>query len=265
MLNAIDLTQSLDRQEYQMRLPVLQSQLELLCQQVKLQKRPVVIVFESWETAGKGMCIKRLTERLDPAVYRVHSFPASLETADWPSYKYLSYFWEYVPHCGQIVIFDRSWYWYVANSHISESHSADRIQRDYRELNFFERQLLDFGTSLIKFFIHIDQNEQSRRLEIRQKTANRPVQITQYEQKHVNFWQAYHDAVSQMLLRTSTLAAPWITVEGNDKRWSQIKVLATVTDLLASELNYHPSLPTDLPLEHAEKQRRKKKHESRKG
>ena len=108
MLETVDLSQSLDREAYDVQLTRRQIQLRELGYQVYLQKRPVVMVFEGWDAAGKGGAIKRLTERLDPRGYSV--YPISAPEGEDKTHHYLYRFWRRLPECGQISIFDRSWY-----------------------------------------------------------------------------------------------------------------------------------------------------------
>jgi len=107
MLETLDLSKKLDRTEYVSELTRRQIQLRELCYQVYIQKKPVIILFEGWDAAGKGGAIKRVTEKLDPRGYVV--YPISAPQGEDKTRHYLYRFWRRLPERGQIAIFDRSW------------------------------------------------------------------------------------------------------------------------------------------------------------
>ncbi len=137
-------------------------------------------------------------------------------------------------------------------------------KRAYREINHFERQLVDFGTILFKFWIHIGRDEQLRRFEGRKDIDYKAWKLTDEDWRNREKWDQYQQAVDEMLLKTSTLTAPWTIVEGNCKWYARIKVLKTLVDGLSHELNYTPlaEIPTDT--EKGGKKKGKKKKKSKK-
>ena len=165
MLETLDLTHKLDRETYVAEITRRQIQLRELGYQVYLQKRPVVIVFEGWDAAGKGGAIKRITEKLDPRGYVV--YPISAPQGEDKTRHYLYRFWRRLPERGQIAIFDRSWYGRVLVERVEGFAAEAEWKRAYKEINSFERQLRDFGVVLAKFWIHISREEQLRRFEER--------------------------------------------------------------------------------------------------
>jgi polyphosphate kinase 2 (PPK2 family) len=118
------------------------------------------MVFEGWDAAGKGGAIKRVTEKLDPRGYVVYSIAAP--DGEDATRHYLYRFWRRLPESGQIAIFDRSWYGRVMVERIEGFCSEEAWKRAYREINQFERQLVDFGTILFKFWLQISSDEQLR-------------------------------------------------------------------------------------------------------
>ncbi len=254
MLDTVDLTLKLDRETYIRDLTRYQLQLRQLGYQVYVQKRPVVIVFEGWDAAGKGGAIKRVTERLDPRGYVV--YPIAAPAGEDKTHHYLYRFWRRLPERGQIAIFDRSWYGRVMVERIEGYCTEAEWKRAYREINAFERQLVDFGTILVKFWIHISADEQLRRFEERQSTAYKSWKLTDEDWRNRNRWAEYEQAVNEMLLKTSTLTAPWTVVEGNDKWWARVKTIRTLVDILSAELNFTPADPLEAG--------RKKRKEGRK-
>jgi len=113
-------------------------------------------------------------------------------------------------------------------------------RRAYREINEFERQLTDFGTVVVKFWLHIDQQEQLRRFKARQETAHKQWKITDEDWRNREKWAAYRDAVVEMLERTSTSYAPWTILEANCKLHARVKALRTVATALRSALDKRP-------------------------
>lgn len=209
--------------------------------QVYVQKRPVIIVFEGWDAAGKGGNIKRITEKLDPRGYAVHSIAAP--AGEDKTHHYLWRFWRRLPVAGEIAIFDRSWYGRVLVERVEGFASEAEWQRAYREINQFERQLIDFGTIIFKFWVHISAEEQLRRFESRANTPYKSWKLTAEDWRNRHKWDQYEAAVGDMLLRTSTINAPWTIVEGNDKWWARVKTLRVIVDKLSRELNFEPTLP----------------------
>ena len=241
MLDTIDLSLALDRETYVREITRHQLELRELGYQVYVQKRPVVILYEGWDAAGKGGNIKRVTEKLDPRGYVVH--PIAAPQGEDKTHHYLYRFWRRLPERGQIAIFDRSWYGRVMVERVEGFCTEDEWKRAYREINAFERQLVDYGTILVKFWIHISQEEQLRRFEERQDTQYKAWKLTDEDWRNRARWDDYAAAVDEMLLKTSTLTAPWTIVEGNDKFWARVKTLRTLTEVLSRELDYQPRDP----------------------
>lgn len=238
MLDTIDLTLSLDKGTYHQSLIKYQVALHALGYQVYVQERPVVMVFEGWDAGGKGGAIKRVTEKLDPRGYVVYSIAAP--KGDDATRHYLYRFWRRLPECGQIAIFDRSWYGRVMVERIEGFCSESDWKRAYREINQFERQLVDFGTILFKFWLHISKAEQLARFESRANDPLRKWKLTEEDWRNREKWNVYAQAVDEMLLKTSTVTAPWTIVEGDDKLYARVKILRTLVEKLSAELNYDP-------------------------
>jgi len=234
MLERLDLTQALENAEYNKQLKTLQAELHELAFQVYTQKRPVAIVFEGMDASGKGGTIKRLTERIDPRGYVV--WPISAPSGEDRERHYLYRFWRRLPEQGQIAIFDRSWYGRVLVERLEGFCSEADWRRAYSEINQFERQLSDFGTIVLKFWMHISKQEQLNRFRERERTNYKTWKITDEDWRNRGKWEDYITAAEEMLLKTSTPEAPWTLVEANDKYFARIKSLRTVAEKLRREL-----------------------------
>lgn len=241
MLETVDLTRTLGRDDYVRELTRRQIQMRELGYQVYSQKRPVIILFEGWDAAGKGGAIKRITEKLDPRGYVV--YPISAPQGEDKTRHYLYRFWRRLPERGQIAIFDRSWYGRVLVERVEGFAAEAEWKRAYKEINSFERQLRDFGMIVAKFWIHISREEQLRRFEERKAIGYKAWKLTDEDWRNRGKWEDYEEAVEEMLVKTSTRTAPWCLVEGNDKYWARAKILSRLVEVLSAELDYKPVDP----------------------
>lgn len=235
MLELVNLKLKVGRAEYEEAKETLQNQLHLLAYQVYEQRRPVVMVFEGWDAAGKGGAIKRLTEKMDPRGYVVH--PIAAPQGEDKTHHYLYRFWRRLPEAGQIAIFDRSWYGRVLVERVEGFCPPEAWQRAYSEINQFERQLTDFGAIVFKFWMHISQAEQLKRFKEREQINYKSWKLTDEDWRNRGKWVDYEAAAEDMLLKTSTHPAPWTIVEANDKLHARIKVLKTAAEKLKRELD----------------------------
>jgi AMP-polyphosphate phosphotransferase len=258
MLDTVDLSKSLTKAEYVENLIRYQLQLRELAYQLYVKQRTLVVVYEGWDAAGKGGNIKRVTEQLDPRGYEVFSIAAP--KGEDATHHYLWRFWRRLkpPDEKQILILDRSWYGRVMVERIEGFCTEDEWKRAFREINEFERQLVDFGMIMVKFWIHISQDEQMRRFQERQNTPHKKWKLTDEDWRNREKWDQYKLAVEDMLLKTSTATAPWTVVEGNDKWYARVKALYTLVEVLSKELDYKPAEPE------AKKGKKKKKKKKKK-
>ncbi len=241
MLENLDLSLSIPKDDYVAEITRRQIQLRELALQVYARKRSVMIVFEGWDAAGKGGAIKRITEKMDPRGYSV--FPISAPNVDEKSRHYLYRFWLRYPEDGHLAIFDRSWYGRVLVERVEGFATPSEWKRAYREINSFERQMRDYGTILVKFWLHISREEQLRRFEERRNTHYKAWKLTEEDWRNREKWPAYEEAVEEMLLKTSTRTAPWTLVEGNDKYFARVKTLTRLVEALSEALDYKPLDP----------------------
>ena len=234
VLSGIDLSKSLTEEEYKTRLKKLQKRLAELHSELYRLRIPVVIGFEGWDAGGKGGAIKRLTSNLDPRGYRVNptAAPNDIEKV----HHYLWWFWNNVPKAGHIAVFDRTWYGRVMVERIEGFCSEAEWRRAYQEINEMESHMANAGAVVLKFWLHIDKDEQERRFRERQANPTKQWKITDEDWRNREKWDQYEEAVNEMLIRTSTTYAPWIVVEGNDKRYARVKVLQTVVDALEKKV-----------------------------
>jgi polyphosphate:AMP phosphotransferase len=234
ILETVDLSKSLSRSDYRRQRTTYQGQLSRLSDQAVVQGVSSVLVFEGWDAAGKGGVIRRLTAAMDPEHYNV--FPVSAPTPEELAHPYLWRFWRRLPRAGYLTIFDRSWYGRVLVERVEGLATVSAWQRAYSEINDFEEQLCDRGIILLKFWLHIDPDEQLRRFQERENTPYKKYKITQEDYRNRDQWPLYEQAVHDMVLHTSTDYAPWHLIPSNNKRWARIEVLKTYCQQLEKRL-----------------------------
>jgi len=234
VLDRVDLTKSLPKSEYKLILKKYHQRLLEIEHEIYEKRIPLVIVYEGSDAGGKGGNIRRLLQGLDPRGYEV--IPIAAPNDVERKHHYLWRFWMKFPKAGHIAIFDRSWYGRVLVERVEGFCSEIEWKRAYKEINEMEQQCASFGTVIIKFWIHIDQDEQLNRFEAREKNPHKQWKITEEDWRNREKWPLYKTAVDEMLFRTSTNYAPWTIIEGNNKPFARIKTIETVIRTVEKKL-----------------------------
>ncbi len=228
ILKALDLTKKVPKEEYKGELEKLQRKLAMLTLDPRFKEISVVAAFEGADAAGKGGAIRRITSALDARLYHLH--PIAAPTEEERAQPYLWRFWRHLPRLGKLSIFDRTWYGRVLVERVEGFCSEDDWMRAYSEINDFEQQMTESRSVVVKFWLHIDQDEQLARFKEREATAFKRFKITPDDWRNREKWPAYERAICDMVDRTSTEIAPWTLVESNDKYFARIKILTTLID-----------------------------------
>lgn len=236
VLQRIDLSLALTPEEYRAKKKELQKKLAFLHNEMYRKRVPVILAFEGWDAGGKGGAIKRITQSIDPRGYEV--VPVSAPNDLEKSHHYLWKFWEKFPKDGHMAIFDRTWYGRVLVERIEGFATEEEWQRAYSEINNMEAHLARSGAVILKFWMHIDKDEQERRFKERQETPEKQWKITDEDWRNRARWDDYEKAVDEMVLRTSTKNAPWHIIEANSKMYARIKVMEIVVDALEKALKH---------------------------
>jgi polyphosphate kinase 2 (PPK2 family) len=184
---------------------------------------PICIVLEGWDAAGKGGCIRRLVEPLDPRHVRVTQISAP--TYDEKRHHFLWRFWPKLPGWGGMTIFDRSWYGRVLVERVEGFATEEQWSRAYKEIVDVERTLCAEGMILVKFWLHISDEEQQRRFERRARDPLKRWKLTNEDQRNRARRGDYELAVEDMLERTDHEAASWIALPAESKRYARVRVL----------------------------------------
>jgi AMP-polyphosphate phosphotransferase len=186
---------------------------------------PVCVLFEGWDASGKGGAIKRLVSPLDLRHVRVAQFSAP--TPDEKRHHHLWRFWPVLPGWGGMAVLDRSWYGRVLVERVEGYATEEQWSRAYGEIVEFERSLALEGMILVKFWIHLSDEEQLTRFEKRRDDPLKRWKLTDEDWRNREQRPAYEEAVEEMLERTDHEHAAWHLVEGDSKRWARVKVLET--------------------------------------
>ena len=234
VLSGIDLSKSLTKAEYKKELDELQKRLEKLHNELYRLRIPVVLGFEGWDAGGKGGAIKRLTSHLDPRGYQVNptASPNDIEKV----HHYLWRFWNNMPKAGHIAIFDRTWYGRVMVERIEGFCTEAEWKRAYQEINEMESHMANYGAVILKFWLHIDKDEQERRFKERMENPAKQWKITDEDWRNREKWDAYESAVDEMIKKTSTAYAPWHILESVDKKYARLRALKIVIEELEKVL-----------------------------
>ncbi len=225
----------LDQKEYKNKLKKLQKEIFEL-ENIMFQNRiPMIVMYEGWDAAGKGGAIKRLAQSLDARSYSI--IPSPAPTKEELAHPHLWRYWTRLPKAGHVGIFDRSWYGRVLVERVEEITRPEAWARGYDEINEFERDLIDWGAILIKFWVNVSQEEQLNRFKAREQDPKKQWKITEEDWRNRNKYEQYKAAIDDMFRLTSTDLAPWTILESDDKLYARIKSLEIIKSHLLKRLD----------------------------
>jgi polyphosphate kinase 2 (PPK2 family) len=228
----------MDFADYERSLMSLQGALQLIQQAYLGTSQRAVLVLEGWDTAGKGGIVRRLGWALDPRSFKVHPIaaPDEHERAE----QYLQRFWRRLPENGQIVAFDRSWYGRVLVERVEGFATDKEWRRAYREINEFERVLVDSGVRLVKLFLHITPGEQVRRFRDRLINPVKRWKLSYEDFRNRARWSDYEMAIEDMMEETATKHGPWHLIPANNKPYGRVAALRILADRLGKDVSLEP-------------------------
>jgi len=235
ILDQIDFNLHINERDYRKQLEIWQARLNRLAWAANEKRISSVVVFEGPDAAGKGGAIRRITQALDARLYRVISTAAP--TDEERAHHYLWRFWRHIPHAGTFTLYDRSWYGRVLVERVEKFASEGEWRRAYWEINDFEEMLVNHGTLVAKYWVHISKEEQLNRFKEREQIAYKRHKITDEDWRNREKWDDYAHSVNDMIARTSTNYAPWTLISGNDKRYARIEILKTLCHALEKMLD----------------------------
>jgi AMP-polyphosphate phosphotransferase len=242
-LDAVDLSLKLKRKEYEERLAVAQQrlvQLRLYCAGLTGDGTlgpPVLCVFEGWDASGKGGAIKRLLAEIDVRHVRVVSFAAP--TPDEKRHHFLWRFWPKLPGWGGMAVFDRSYYGRVLVERVEGFATEPEWRRGYDEILEFERTLAAEGMLIVKFWMHISDEEQLERFERRRDDPLKTWKLTDEDWRNREKRRDYELAIEDMLERTEHDLGHWHVVPGDSKKYARVFVVERVVEEIENALVRH--------------------------
>jgi polyphosphate kinase 2 len=214
--------------EYQRELRRLHGELVALQEWVKATGAKTCVVFEGRDTAGKGGTIKAITERVSPRVFRVVALPAPTERE-----KSQMYVQRYIPHfpaAGEVVIFDRSWYNRAGVERVMGFCTEDEVRRFLDQVPAVEKAMIESGILLLKYWLEVGPDEQTRRLESRIDDPRKIWKLSDMDLKSYTRWDDYSRARDEMFAASDTPWAPWYVAHTDDKKRARLNVITHLLD-----------------------------------
>jgi len=230
------------RKAYEREMRVLHGELVALQEWVKDSGAKICVVFEGRDTAGKGGTIKRITERVSPRVFRVValSTPTEREKSQMYVQRYITHF----PAAGEVVIFDRSWYNRAGVERVMGFCSPEETERFLELAPAWERAMTDSGILLLKYWLEVSPEEQTRRLESRIHDPRKIWKLSAMDLKSYSRWYDYSRARDAMFAATDTAWAPWYIADADDKKRARLNIISH----LLSQVPYKPFATGDIKL-----------------
>jgi polyphosphate kinase 2 len=221
--NGAEPQEKLKRKVYDKELEKLHVELVKLQEWVKHKGLKVCIVFEGRDGAGKGGTIKAITERVSPRVFRVVALPAPTEREK--SQMYSQRYLPHLPAAGEVVIFDRSWYNRAGVERVMGFCSEEQAQQFLKLVPHVERVIVESGVILLKYWLEVSEEEQTRRLEARIDDGRKIWKLSPMDLKSYSRWYDYSRARDEMFAATDTDFAPWHVARSDDKRRARLNII----------------------------------------
>jgi polyphosphate kinase 2 len=225
------------RKEYEREMQRLQGELVAMQEWVKATGAKICIVFEGRDTAGKGGTIKRITERVSPRVFRVNALPAPNDREK--SQMYLQRYVSHFPAAGEVAIFDRSWYNRAGVERVMRFCTPEQTERFLEQVSAVEKAMVDSGIRLLKYWLEVSADEQTRRLESRIHDPRKIWKLSDMDLKSYSRWYDYSRARDAMLVASDTTWAPWYIAHTDDKKRGRLNIISH----LLSQIPYEPLAP----------------------
>jgi polyphosphate kinase 2 len=218
------------RKQYEAEMEHLHAELVAMQEWVKATGAKICVVFEGRDTAGKGGTIKRITERVSPRVFRVVALPAPTDRER--SQMYAQRYIAHLPAGGEVVIFDRSWYNRAGVERVMGFCSEEQSTAFLESVPMFERAMVDSGIQLIKYWLEVSPEEQTRRLKARIDDPRKVWKLSDMDLKSYSRWYDYSRARDAMFEATDTAYAPWYVADTNDKRRGRLNIISHLLSLV---------------------------------
>ena len=237
-----ELRPKMKRKEYEREMRRLHGELVAMQEWVKSSGAKICIVFEGRDTAGKGGTIKRITERVSPRVFHVIALSAPTERER--SQMYVQRYIPHLPAAGEVVIFDRSWYNRAGVEPVMGFCTPEETERFLQLAPGVERAMVDSGILLLKYWLEVGPDEQTRRLSSRINDPRKIWKLSDLDLKSYSRWYDYSRARDAMFAATDTAWAPWYVAHTDDKKRGRLNIISH----LLSQVPYEPLAQRDVTL-----------------
>jgi polyphosphate kinase len=232
----------MNRKDYEREMRRLHGELVTVQEWVKASGAKICVVFEGRDTAGKGGTIKRITERVSPRVFRVVALSAPTEREK--SQMYLQRYIPHLPAAGEVVIFDRSWYNRAGVERVMGFCTPDETDRFLGQVPGVEKAMVDSGILLLKYWLEVGADEQTRRLENRINDPRKIWKLSDMDLKSYSRWYDYSRARDAMFLATDTAWAPWYIARTDNKMRGRLNIISH----MLGQIPYEPLTPREITL-----------------
>lgn len=226
MLEHIKLEKPTIKNQFKDEIKALQHELSTLQLLIKEKGIPVIVIMEGWSASGKGSMISKLISELDPRSFNVFSTESVDETEK--RHPFLWRYWKKLPKYGRLAILDRSWYREISTNRIENKLSDEEVNSKIESINIFERQLVDDGYVIVKFFLHISKAEQRKRLEKLNKNKNTSWRVTNIDLNRNKNYEKYYKAFDEMCINSNSNYAPWHILGCHDKNSATLQMFKTM-------------------------------------
>lgn len=233
------------KKEFQKELKPLELELAKLQETVARENLKIAIIFEGRDAAGKGGAIKTLMRRMSARIWRVVALPkpTNRERTQWYFERYVAH----LPSGGEIVLFDRSWYNRAIVEPVMGFCDQDEYQKFLREAPVFEQFLIDSGIIVLKFWLHVNADEQEQRFQDRATDPRKRWKLSPIDLKARDLWIESSKHRDVMFEKTHTDAAPWLVVDANDKEKARLNIIRAILDRVPYNFNEEAFAPLTLP------------------
>ena len=219
-------SEKIGNKSYEAELKKLHAELVKLQQWVVHEGKKVVIIFEGRDTAGKGGTIKAITERVSPRIFRVVALPAPSDREK--TQMYMQRYLPYLPAGGEVVIFDRSWYNRAGVERVMGFCDEKTVKRFLEVVPMLERAFVSSGITLLKYWLDVSPDEQTRRLQSRIEDGRKVWKLTPMDLKSYTRWSEYTEARDDMFKYTHTAWAPWTVAQSDDKKRARLNIISDI-------------------------------------
>lgn len=230
----------LKEKDYQRELRQLHVKLVALQEWTKATGAKICIVFEGRDGAGKGGTIKAITERVSPRVFRVVALPAPTEREK--SQMYIQRYLPFLPAAGEIVIFDRSWYNRAGVERVMGFCTEESVKTFLQAVPPVEKMILDSGVQLLKYWLEVGPEEQTRRLKARISDRRKIWKLSPMDLMSYSRWFDYSKARDEMFQATDTEWAPWFVARSDDKKRARLNIITDILNRIPYVEQKHPNI-----------------------